>query len=86
MSLETQLVALANQIGVDIATLQAALATAQTNLLALQAQVDAGGNSAPGITIEDLTELFQTAFGNRGRDFLEVYRAAVIGTLSGGAS
>lgn len=78
MSLETQLVALANQIGVDIATLQAALNAAQSNLQSLQTQVDAGAGGTGGVTIEDVTTLLQTGLGNPERDLVQVYRDAVL--------
>jgi len=85
MSLETQLVALANQIGVDIATLQAALATAQTNLQSLQAQVDAGGGTS-GVTMEQVAALLSAGFGDPERNLVEVYTTAVIGALTGGVN
>lgn len=81
MSLETQLIALANQIGVDIATLQTALATAQTNLQDLQAQVDAGTGGTTGVTMEDVTTLLQASLGNPERDFVQAYRDAVLNTM-----
>lgn len=84
MSLETQLVALATQIGTDISTLQAALATAQINLQDLQTQVDNGAQQPSGLTMGDVTTLLQAGFGNPERDLVQVYVTAVMSVLNGG--
>lgn len=73
MSLETQLVALATQIGMDIADLQDALNRAKVNLQELQDQVDAGGGQSSGITMADVTTLLQTGLGNPERDLKQAY-------------
>ena len=75
MSLETQLIALATQIGIDVATLQSALATAQSNLQSLQEQV--GDSQTSGLTLEAITALL----GNTERDLLQVYRDGVMSKL-----
>lgn len=81
MSLETQLVSLATQIGMDIADLQDGLNRARDNLQDLQDQVDATAQQPSGVTMADVTTLLSTGLGNPERDLAQVYRDSVMNVI-----
>lgn len=78
MSLETQLVALATQIGTDIADLQDALNGAKADLQDLIDQIDASKDQPSTATMNAVTMLLSTGLGNPERDLRQAYIDAML--------